>query len=205
MRELRSIFVHTENEIVIEKSRFICNLFPVNTASEAQTYLDEMRLTHNKASHNCYAYILGAGSEIQKCSDDGEPSGTAGLPMLNILKYEKLSNILAVVTRYFGGIKLGTGGLSRAYGSSVKEALIHSNIMIKHERLFLNITISYAENEQVKYILLQHLAIIERIEYLDLVTIYFYLDLDKLPALQSILEQRLAQKINFDMTHNLFV
>ena len=112
-----------KNTIVIQKSEFITRLFPVNSIEEVNQKLQEIRKMHYDAKHNCYAYILGDNQEIQKASDDGEPQKTAGSPMLEVLKKNNMTNILAIVTRYFGGILLGAGGLIRAYSSSVSSCL----------------------------------------------------------------------------------
>ena len=109
------------NEININKSRFICYLAPVKSVDEANEYLQNIRKKHYDATHNCYAYIIGEKGEISKNSDDGEPSQTAGPPIYNVLQKNNLTNIIAIVTRYYGGIKLGAGGLIRAYGSSVSQ------------------------------------------------------------------------------------
>ncbi|MGL4623525.1 MAG: YigZ family protein, partial [Culicoidibacterales bacterium] len=110
-------------EIQIEKSRFICYFAPVNTAEEAQAFIETIKKRNWDATHNCSAYLLGENQQVQKANDDGEPSGTAGIPMLEVLKKRNLTNIVVVVTRYFGGIKLGAGGLVRAYTQSVVSAL----------------------------------------------------------------------------------
>ena len=118
--------VITENstaEIVEKKSRFIANIYYVANVDEAEEKLSAIRKKYFDAKHNCYAYILGVTGNIEKSSDDGEPQGTAGHPMLDILKGEELTNCIAIVTRYFGGILLGTGGLVRAYSASLKSAL----------------------------------------------------------------------------------
>lgn len=112
-----------ENTIVIEKSQFITRIFRVNTVEEVNATLEYIRKKHYDATHNCYAYILGDNAEIQKCSDDGEPQKTAGAPMMDVLKKNNVTNILAVTTRYFGGILLGAGGLVRAYSESVSSCL----------------------------------------------------------------------------------
>ncbi len=112
-----------ENTIIIQKSEFICRAIRVNNIDEVNNKLNEIRKKHYDATHNCYAYILGENQDIQKASDDGEPAKTAGAPMIDVLKKKKLTNILVVVTRYFGGILLGAGGLVRAYSSSVSECL----------------------------------------------------------------------------------
>ncbi|WP_321388909.1 YigZ family protein [uncultured Enterococcus sp.] len=112
-----------EHEIEIKKSRFICFMRRVYTEEEAKAFIAEIKKEHWKANHNCSAFILGENSEIQRSSDDGEPSGTAGVPMLEVLKKQELINVAAVVTRYFGGTKLGAGGLIRAYSHAVSEAI----------------------------------------------------------------------------------
>ena len=119
MRKIKDII---NNTIVIDKSKFITALYPVETVEEINIILATVRKKYYDATHNCYAYIIDNGN-IQKCSDDGEPSKTAGFPMLDALKKNNVTNILAITTRYFGGIKLGAGGLIRAYSSSVSEAL----------------------------------------------------------------------------------
>lgn len=113
----------TENTIVIERSKFICNIKSIANEGEARTFIEEIRKKHSLANHNCYAYIADEKGLVQKFSDDGEPQGTAGLPMLEVLKNKRMFKTVAVVTRYFGGIKLGTGGLTRAYGGSVCDCL----------------------------------------------------------------------------------
>ena len=114
------------NEIIIKNSKFITFLFKVETKSEIENKLELIKKTHPKATHYCYAYII---QNKEKASDNGEPSGTAGVPILNVLKKNNLSNILCVVIRYFGGIKLGAGGLVRAYSNSCSEAIKCTNII----------------------------------------------------------------------------
>ncbi|ASB87165.1 YigZ family protein [Bacillus sonorensis] len=117
------------HEIVIEKSRFICHLSRVSSEEEAQDFIHTIKKQHWNATHNCSAYVIGENDQIQKANDDGEPSGTAGVPMLEVLKKRNLKDTCAVVTRYFGGIKLGAGGLIRAYGKSVSEGLNHVGVV----------------------------------------------------------------------------
>ncbi|WOQ74035.1 YigZ family protein [Bacillus stratosphericus] len=120
-----------EHEIVIEKSRFICHIQRAVSEEEAQAFIQSIKKQHWNATHNCSAYLIGEHDLIQKANDDGEPSGTAGVPMLEVLKKRKLKDTVVVVTRYFGGIKLGAGGLIRAYGKSVSEAINHVG-MVEH-------------------------------------------------------------------------
>ncbi len=111
------------SELVIKKSRFLCRLIPAETEEQARQEIEKVRKEHYNARHNCFAMILGANRDFEKSSDDGEPQGTAGIPMLEVLRKSGLTNILAVVTRYFGGTLLGAGGLVRAYSGAVAQAL----------------------------------------------------------------------------------
>ncbi|MEV7111399.1 YigZ family protein [Streptomyces anulatus] len=111
------------HESEINRSRFLCSLAPAATEQEAQDFVARVRKEHPSASHNCFAYVIGADASVQKASDDGEPGGTAGTPMLQMLMRREVRYTAAVVTRYYGGVKLGAGGLIRAYGGVVGEAL----------------------------------------------------------------------------------
>lgn len=123
LHDFTTIREEVEHEIVIEKSRFITTLHPVTTEEEAMQFIQQMKKKYWDARHNCSAFTIGPRQEQQRSSDDGEPSGTAGKPMLEVLKKTGITNVVAVVTRYFGGIKLGAGGLIRAYAGSVSEAI----------------------------------------------------------------------------------
>ena len=128
---LYTIVCDFQHEIVIEKSRFICTLKKAATEEEAQDFIKETKKKYWDATHNCSAYIIGVSGTAQRSNDDGEPSGTAGLPMLEVLRKNNLHNVAAVVTRYFGGIKLGAGGLVRAYTNSVATAIEEAGIAEK--------------------------------------------------------------------------
>jgi uncharacterized YigZ family protein len=114
---------HGETEIIIQKSRFIAHVARAENEHAAQQFIDKIKKEHWSATHNCSAYLIGENDQIQKANDDGEPSGTAGVPILEVLKKKKLKNTVAVITRYFGGIKLGAGGLIRAYGKAASEGI----------------------------------------------------------------------------------
>lgn len=131
MLEYKTIEDTTHTEWEINKSRFLTYVKHVETELQAQEFITSIKKKHFDARHNCSAYIIGERSEIQKSSDDGEPSGTAGIPMLEVLKKNELSDLVVVVTRYFGGIKLGAGGLIRAYGKSVTLGLETAQIVKK--------------------------------------------------------------------------
>ncbi len=132
-----------ENTIVIERSKFICNIKNVQDEAEAKSFVEEIKKKHSLANHNCYAYIADDKGLIQKFSDDGEPQGTAGLPMLEVLKNKRMYKTVAVVTRYFGGIKLGTGGLTRAYGGSVSDCLALAKICDMQPATILSVKPDY--------------------------------------------------------------
>lgn len=132
-----------ENTIIVDKSTFITHLFLVNNIEEVNNNIKNIKLKYNDANHNCYAYILENGL-IQKCSDDGEPVQTAGYPMLDVLKKQNITNILAITTRYFGGIKLGAGGLVRSYSKSVSEALLNTDFTTTKEFNKYTITFDYS-------------------------------------------------------------
>lgn len=142
-------------EIEIKKSRFLTHLYPVTTQEQAESYIQQLKKEHYKANHHCWAYIIGEGSAIQRMSDDGEPTGTAGIPMLEVLKKQELTNMLAVVVRYFGGIKLGGGGLIRAYSSAVSNALTQAVIMKNISLVIVNLQLAYSQVDQFNYYL-QH-------------------------------------------------
>ena len=154
------------NTIVISKSEFITRLFRVNNIEEVNKHLAETRKKHYDASHNCYAYILGDNAEIEKCSDDGEPLKTAGAPMLDALKKNNVTNILAITTRYFGGILLGAGGLVRAYSKSVSEALKLAKFYVVKEQTKFMMNTSYSGYN----------ALIKNISYINILNTYFNTD-----------------------------
>ena len=141
MRKIKEII---ENTIIIDKSKFITTLYPVETVDEINLILQSTRKKYYDATHNCYAYVIDDGN-IQKCSDDGEPSKTAGFPMLDVLKKNNITNILAITTRYFGGIKLGAGGLIRAYSSSVSAALKETTFYVSKLLCVYEVKIPYSD------------------------------------------------------------
>lgn len=139
-------------EIVEKRSRFLAYLCPVETEEEALEFIEGIRKKHYDARHNCFAYILGRNRETERCSDDGEPSGTAGRPMLDVLKKEGLTNVVAVVTRYFGGTLLGTGGLVRAYTQSLQDGLLHAQMVTMRLGIYYEINVPYTLVGKIQYI-----------------------------------------------------
>ena len=157
MKEFYTIEKNVETEIVVKKSKFIANIFYISTNKEAEEKIKEIKKKYFDARHNCFAYrVVENDNIIEKSSDDGEPSGTAGGPMLNILQKNNLANILIVVTRYFGGILLGTGGLVRAYSDALLEALEKTQKVKMVSGLELEVTLSYNNFENFKYYCKNH-------------------------------------------------
>ena len=142
-------------ELVEKKSRFIADLRPVASEEEALEYIEEIRKKYWDARHHCFAYIIGDRGQSARCSDDGEPSQTAGKPMMDVLGGEELHDVCAVVTRYFGGTLLGTGGLVRAYSGAVKEGIKNCVILEKKLAVRLNITTDYSGVGKIQYIAAQ--------------------------------------------------
>ena len=147
--EFRTIKEDGQVQEEIKKSRFICHVKRVTTEEEARNFIQAVKKEHYKATHNCSAFILGERSEMKRSSDDGEPSGTAGVPMLGVLENHQLTNVCAVVTRYFGGIKLGAGGLIRAYAGSVALAIKEIGSVHIKEQLGLRLTLSYSQYQEL--------------------------------------------------------
>lgn len=164
-----------EHEIVIEKSKFVAQITRATTEEEAQTFIQEIKKKHWDATHNCSAYLIGEHNQIQKANDDGEPSGTAGVPMLEVLKKRDLKDTVVVVTRYFGGIKLGAGGLIRAYGKAVSEGLNAIGVVERRLMRVMHTKIDYTWLGKIENELRSHSSfILKEIHYLDNVEVETY-------------------------------
>lgn len=171
MKTYYTIGKKAENEIIINRSRFIGRAFPVADEEEALLYIEKIRQEFADASHHCYAYVIGHGSNIQRFNDDGEPGGTAGMPILQVIQQQGIEDVLVVVTRYFGGVKLGAGGLVRAYSKSTAEVLEKAT---RREMTLSNqgtITIDYALWGTLEYFLHQKGIPILEADYKENVTI----------------------------------
>lgn len=152
LEKYKTVYEGGEGEIVEKKSRFIATVRPVESEEAALAFLEEMKKKYWDARHNCYVYSVGMNREFTRCSDDGEPSGTAGRPMLDVILGEDIYNVAVVVTRYFGGVLLGTGGLVRAYSRSVQEGLAASKVILKQKGISLKITTDYTGIGKIQYI-----------------------------------------------------
>ena len=169
----KTINENVSAEIVEKKSKFIANIFYVETVEEAEEKVKEIKKKYFDARHNCFAYsVFTKDGIVNRFSDDGEPSGTAGGPMLNILNSKELTNLVVIVTRYFGGILLGTGGLIRAYTGATQEALAQIKEVTKDLGLEVVLTTTYPDLEKMKYYLKQNEIEVTNVEYNEEVLVY---------------------------------
>lgn len=168
-----------ETEIIIQKSRFLTYVNRAETEQQAQDFIEEIKLKHKSANHNCSAYLIGEHDSIQKANDDGEPSGTAGFPMLEVLKKQGLKDTVVVVTRYFGGIKLGGGGLIRAYGKATTEGLKSAQIVERRLHFLMKISVDYTWLGKVENEIRSSNYPLQHIDYADSVELFLYVPLLK--------------------------
>lgn len=152
LEEYKTIYEGGQGEIVEKKSRFLAEVRLVKSEEEALKFIEEKKKQYWDATHNCYAYVIGERKELMRCSDDGEPQGTAGKPMLDVLLGEDLHNTAVVVTRYFGGTLLGTGGLVRAYSKAVQEGIKESRVITKYHGILTEIGIDYTGVGKLQYL-----------------------------------------------------
>lgn len=178
-----------EGEIVEKKSRFIATIRPVNSEEEALSFIAEMRKKYWDATHNCTAFVIGENHEQMRCNDDGEPSQTAGRPMLDVLLGEDVHNCCAVVTRYFGGTLLGTGGLVRAYSAAVKEGLRNCRILEKQLARKLTVETDYTGLGKIQYILGEEKITVLDSQYADKVLLTLLVPVDQLEPLMEKLTE----------------
>lgn len=183
-------------EIVEKKSRFIATVRRCETEEEAVSFIEEMKKKNWNATHNCSAFVIGSRAELTRCSDDGEPSGTAGRPMLEVLLNEGIRNVAVVVTRYFGGTLLGTGGLVRAYTQAVKEGLSKCEIGVMRYGCELEVTVDYVGIGKILYLLGQKGIEPEDSSYLDMVTLRLMIP----EEIQEILQKEMIEVTNGKVT-----
>ncbi len=185
LNEFKTILREAEAEIIEKKSRFIATVRPIKSEDEARIFVEEMKKKYWNATHNVFAYQLGERNERQRFSDDGEPQGTAGMPVLNVLKGEDVKNTAVVVTRYFGGTLLGTGGLVRAYGKAAKEGLLAAGIaeLILYARY--EVTTEYTESGKVQYEILQEGHILFDTQYSEKVVYVVFVKIEELQTFEK--------------------
>ena len=186
----KTINENVSAEIVEKKSKFIANIFYVETVEEAEEKVKEIKKKYFDARHNCFAYsVFTKDGIVNRFSDDGEPSGTAGGPMLNILNSKELTNLVVIVTRYFGGILLGTGGLIRAYTGATQEALAQIKEVTKDLGLEVVLTTTYPDLEKMKYYLKQNEIEVTNVEYNEEVLVYVDITQTKYDKLLEVSEK----------------
>ena len=190
-----TILTDGQHELVIKKSRFIATMARVNSEEEAKDFIAQTSKKYHDATHNTYAYTIGENDEHVKASDNGEPSGTAGIPELKALQLMQLKNVAVVVTRYFGGIKLGAGGLIRAYSNSVTEAAEAIGVVKRVLQQELLFTIPYNRYDEVNHFLEEKDIYVADREYATEITISVYLDLDQVDDFKAELTDLLAGKV----------
>lgn len=168
----KAVYRGGSGEIIEKKSRFIANIKSVETVEEAQAYIEEMKKKYWDARHNCSAFSVGVEQVTTRCSDDGEPSGTAGKPILEVITGSGIHNIVVVVTRYFGGTLLGTGGLVRAYTDATRAGIENSDIVEKIPGRRVEIAMEYTDLGKIQYLLAQSEVLTEETEYTDRVIVH---------------------------------
>ena len=193
--EFRTIKEDGQVQEEIKKSRFICHAKRVYSEAEARDFITAIKKEHYKATHNCSAFIVGERSEIKRTSDDGEPSGTAGVPMLGVLENHNLTNVCVVVTRYFGGIKLGAGGLIRAYAGSVALAVKEIGIIEIKEQAGIAIQMSYAQYQEYSNFLKEHHLMELETNFTDQIDTIIYVDKEEKENIKSALVEFFNGKV----------
>ena len=191
-------------ELDIRKSEFICTIGRINNEEEAKAFIDKVRTKNRKATHNCFAYVLGMNDEIQRESDDGEPSGTAGVPILRVLQNLELRNVCAVVTRYFGGIKLGAGGLIRAYSNTTSQAIEKTGVVQRVVQQQLFITIAYPLLGKLKNHLEQKQLPIINTQFTDKVKVEIAVDKKELDQIKEDLINFLNAQVEIEKGSQIY-
>lgn len=185
LSQYKTVYCGGEAELIEKKSRFIATVKPIKSEEEAIAFIESLKKKYWNATHNCSAYVIGEQFQIQRCSDDGEPSGTAGKPMLDVLLGEEIHDVAVVVTRYFGGTLLGTGGLVRAYSGSVQAGLAASQVITKQYGQKLSVQTDYTGLGKIQYILGQRGLTILNSVYTDKVELEVLLPKEQIQAVQA--------------------
>ncbi|MBK3494815.1 YigZ family protein [Viridibacillus sp. YIM B01967] len=188
------------DELIISKSRFIAHCGRVETEAEAIDFINKIKKENHSATHNCSAYVIGEHDQIQKANDDGEPSGTAGVPMLEVLKKQHLKDTVVVVTRYFGGTKLGAGGLVRAYGKSTTIGIDAAVVVERRLHSLMKVAVDYTWLGKIENMIRSSSYILDKIDYTDGVDFYIFVpEEDEMKFTNWIIEMTNGQsKIQLD-------
>ncbi len=185
MKKFITIKENSYDEFVEKKSTFITHLVRVTSEEEAREFIQKMKKKHYDATHVCSCYVVGDNNEITRANDDGEPSGTAGAPMLDVLVKNEIKNVCATVIRYFGGTKLGTGGLVRAYGGGVINALKNTTLVERKDALEIRLELDYSLNGKIEYEIEKTNFIVNNLEYTDKIIYTIYVMEEDYDSFQS--------------------
>lgn len=194
LNRYKTLYERAEVENIVEKSKFIGHVKPINNEEEALEFIEEIKTLHKNATHNVPIYVYGDNYEIQRYSDDGEPSGTAGVPVLEMIKKEGIRNIAIVITRYFGGIKLGTGGLVRAYTSTAKLAINKAKIVEKALHNLIKVRLDYTMLGKVQNAILNEGYYLKDTIFDDAVNIFTYIEVEKTEAFNNMVTNLTSAK-----------
>lgn len=206
MGSYKTIFEYGEAEDIINKSKFIGYAMPVETEEEATAFVEKIKKKHKDATHNVPVYLIGEKFEVQRYSDDGEPSGTAGVPVLSMLKNEGITNIAVVVTRYFGGIKLGTGGLVRAYTHAAKIAVEAARVVEKKVYKEIHVDLDYTLHGKFQNFLMNNEAyLIKDTLYTDSVNTIVYIEPDDIQSFQDKIVDLTNGKVEINEYEDIFL
>ena len=204
LEQYKTVYEGGEGEIVEKKSRFIATVRPVESEEEALKFLEEMKKKYWDARHNCFVYSIGMNREFTRCSDDGEPSGTAGRPMLDVILGEDIYNVAVVVTRYFGGVLLGTGGLVRAYSKAVQEGLAASRVILKKQGISMKITTDYTGVGKIQYIAGERKLPILDSEYTDKVMMKLLVPVQDIGSVQKAITEGTNGRAKIEKDQELY-
>lgn len=204
LEQYKTVYEGGESEIVEKKSRFIATVRPVESEEEALKFLEEMKKKYWDARHNCFVYSIGMNREFTRCSDDGEPSGTAGRPMLDVILGEDIYNVAVVVTRYFGGVLLGTGGLVRAYSKALQEGLAASRVILKKQGISMKITTDYTGVGKIQYIAGERKLPILDSEYTDKVMMKLLVPVQDIGSVQKAITEGTNGRAKIEKDQELY-
>lgn len=203
-KSYQTISVGGSGEVIEKKSRFVAVVSPAGTESDALVFIEKIKKQNWDASHNCFAYVVGEDAQTVRCSDDGEPTGTAGRPMLDVLMKEGIRNAVIVVTRYFGGTLLGTGGLVRAYTQAAKEGLKASTVVWMRYGIKIALTANYNDAGRVQYILEKKGFAEYGSEYTELVEFTVVLPIERMAGLQKDIIEATNARVKLKELGHLF-
>ncbi|MCT4663499.1 MAG: YigZ family protein [Tissierellales bacterium] len=197
--QYRTVLEEASDEIEIKKSRFIGYAKPIETEEEALEFIEHIKKKHRDATHNVPAYVVGENNKVQRCNDDGEPSGTAGVPMLEVLKKENLRNVVVVVTRYFGGVKLGVGGLVRAYTKGAKAGLEAAKIIEKVKLYAVKYKLDYSLLGKVDYEIEKGDILLARKNYSEVVEVVLLSKEDEIENLNKLMAEWTQGQFDYEV------